>query len=54
MIYAALGQRDEGINWLTIGFDRRDPFAINRSRTDPKLDPLRNDPRFNALQRIER
>jgi eukaryotic-like serine/threonine-protein kinase len=53
-VYAALGQSDEACNWLTIAFDRHDPFVIGRFKTDPKLDPLRNDPRFNALlQRIE-
>ncbi len=54
-VYAALGQSDEAFNWLTIAFDRHDPFVVSRFKTDPKLDPLRNDPRFNALlQRIER
>jgi predicted Zn-dependent protease len=54
-VYAALGQPDEAFNWLTIAFDRHDPYVVNRVRTDPKLDPLRNDPRFNALlQRMER
>jgi tetratricopeptide (TPR) repeat protein len=54
-VYAALGQSDEALDWLTIAFDRRDPFVVVRFKTDPKLDPLRNDPRFNALlQRIER
>jgi len=54
-VYAALGQTDEAINWLTIAFDRHDPLVINRVRTDPKLDQLRNDPRFNALlQRFDK
>jgi tetratricopeptide (TPR) repeat protein len=54
-VYAALSQPDEAINWLTIAFNRRDPFVVSRLKTDPKLDPLRNDPRFNVLlQRIER
>ena len=54
-IYAALGQTDEAINWLTTAFDRHDPLVINRVRTDPKLDQLRNDLRFNALlQRFDK
>jgi TolB-like protein/Flp pilus assembly protein TadD len=52
-VYAALDQPDEAFYWLTVAFDRHEPIVATRFKTDPKLDPLRKDPRFNVLlQRI--
>lgn len=46
-IYAALGDKDQAINWLEKGYeDRFNPGVLLR----PGFDPLRSDPRFQQLQ----
>jgi TolB-like protein/DNA-binding winged helix-turn-helix (wHTH) protein/Flp pilus assembly protein TadD len=48
VIYASLGQADEAMNWLERGFEERfNPGVLLR----PGFDPLRADPRFQALER---
>jgi TolB-like protein/DNA-binding winged helix-turn-helix (wHTH) protein/Flp pilus assembly protein TadD len=48
MIYASLGDTDQAINWLEKGFEERfNPGVLLR----PGFDPLRSDPRFQALLR---
>ncbi len=52
-VYAQLGERSAALEALEIAYRRRDPGLILRSKLDPKLDPLRNDPGFiSLLQRI--
>jgi serine/threonine-protein kinase len=48
-IYAGLGERAAALAQLEEAYQRRDPALILRSKLDPKLDPLRNDPAFTSL-----
>ncbi|MBL8192036.1 MAG: protein kinase [Acidobacteria bacterium] len=53
-VYAGLGERAAALAQLEEAYQRRDPALILRSKLDPKLDPLRNDPAFTSLlQRID-
>jgi hypothetical protein len=46
MIFAALGDTDEAMNWLEKGYKERfNPGVLQR----PGFDPLRSDPRFEEL-----
>ena len=47
-VYAALGEADEGFRWLDMAFAERSPW-IGYMRVDPRLAPLRSDPRFSRL-----
>ena len=48
VIYAALGDTDQAMNWLEKGFEERfNPGVLLR----PGFDPLRSDPRFQELVR---
>jgi hypothetical protein len=47
--YASLGDRDGALAWLKKAHEERDPEV--RMVHWPVLDPLRSDPRFQALQR---
>jgi hypothetical protein len=53
MAHAALDERDEAFAWFEKAFAEHDPWIICFG-TDPKLDPLRSDPRFNKLFRLTR
>jgi TolB-like protein/DNA-binding winged helix-turn-helix (wHTH) protein len=46
----ALGARDEAFRWLEKGYEARSICMI-WLRVDPRLDPLRSDPRFQDLVR---
>ena len=48
MIYAALGDKDEAFAWLEKANEVRD-LVVVRLKVDPRLDPLREDPRFQEL-----
>jgi TolB-like protein len=51
--YAGLGDVTQGIRWLNRGIDEHDIY-IPENFFDPLLDPLRKDPRFEAvLQRMD-
>ena len=50
IIHAALGNRDEALEWLGKSFNAREE-ALVWLKVDPRLDALRTDPRFIALQR---
>ena len=50
MVYAALGEKDEAFTWLEESYKARDRGFIGL-KIDPCLDPLRSDPRFDALLR---
>jgi Flp pilus assembly protein TadD len=48
VIYAALGDRDQAMNWLEKGYEERfNPGVLLR----PGFDPLRSDSRFQNLVR---
>jgi TolB-like protein/Tfp pilus assembly protein PilF len=47
-VYMALGDRDEAFAWLEKAYEERDPQI--RHLNWPWLDPLRQDPRFQALK----
>lgn len=49
-VYAQWGQLDKAIDWLETGVKVLDP-GVESMKVDPFLDPLRNQPRFQALER---
>jgi TolB-like protein/DNA-binding winged helix-turn-helix (wHTH) protein len=48
--YAGLGDRDRALGWLEEGYRRRSQWMIYLKVT-PEVDPLRSDPRFQAILR---
>lgn len=48
LIYTALGEHDDAFEWLEKAFDARDEW-LTWAGVEPKLDPLRSDPRFPDL-----
>src|SRR5436189_474467 len=48
-LYLSLGNRDEAVRWLEQVIADHDGLNINVIKVDPFLDPLRGDPRFEAL-----
>ena len=51
VIYIGLGQNEQALTWLERGYEHRGPFLILFLKVDPVFDPLRDDPRFQALLR---
>lgn len=49
LIHLGLGQKDETMRFLEKTFEERDGYSIAFIKNDPMLDPLRGDPRFDAL-----
>jgi serine/threonine-protein kinase len=49
-IYAQWGNTPKALEWLETALRLRDPQLINL-KTEPLLDPLRNEPRFKAIER---
>ena len=49
MIHAALGDKAKAIGLLEDEYQNRDGFDLCGSKTDPRLDPLRDEPRFKQL-----
>jgi TolB-like protein/DNA-binding winged helix-turn-helix (wHTH) protein/Flp pilus assembly protein TadD len=49
-IYAQWGSRDRALEWLATAMRLRDPGLVNL-KTDPLMDPLRKEPRFQAIER---
>ena len=47
-VYAALGDYDSAFEWLNKAYDQRDIQLVSL-KTDPSLDPMRNDQRFHEL-----
>jgi tetratricopeptide (TPR) repeat protein len=50
VIYTGAGDKEKALQWLEKAFEERSSFLIY-SRWEPRLDPLRSDPRFQALLR---
>ena len=48
LVYLGLGNREEALHWLEQSYQDRFP-EITRIKVDPLLDPLRGEPRFEAL-----
>jgi eukaryotic-like serine/threonine-protein kinase len=49
LLYLSLGNRDEAIRRLEQAIADNESLTITMIKVDPKLDPLRSDPRFEAL-----
>jgi hypothetical protein len=49
-IYAQWGNVPQSLEWLDTAVRLRDPGLPNL-KTDPLMDPLRNEPRFQAIER---
>ena len=50
IIYVGLGDKDHAMEWLAKGYDDR-PSTAMRLNVDPRLAPLRPDPRFKEFVR---
>jgi TolB-like protein/DNA-binding winged helix-turn-helix (wHTH) protein/Tfp pilus assembly protein PilF len=48
IIYAGIGEKDEALHWLEVGYTVRDP-ALDMLKVEPALDTLRSDNRFQEL-----
>src|SRR6266496_4031539 len=49
LIYLGLGDKEEALRWLEQSYQDRAGSDVGYVRVDPLLDPLRGDPRFEAL-----
>jgi TolB-like protein/Tfp pilus assembly protein PilF len=49
-VYGALGEMDEAFRFLDQAYEERDP-VLAVAKVDPRLDPLRSDPRFQDFLR---
>ena len=49
IVYLALGDKEEALRWLEQSYQDRAGADIGWIRVDPLIDPLRGDPRFEAL-----
>ncbi|HEU0207711.1 MAG TPA: tetratricopeptide repeat protein [Candidatus Udaeobacter sp.] len=49
VLYLSLGQREQALHWLEQSFADRDGSNIGYIKVEPLMDPLRGDPRFEAL-----
>ena len=49
VIYVRLGDKNQAIAWLQRSYQNKDFNLLNTINVDPLLDPLRGDPRFEAL-----
>ena len=50
LVYAQWGNIPEALKWLDVSFRRRDNPLV-QLKTDPGLDPLRKEPRFQAIEK---
>ena len=49
LLYLSMNNKGEALRWLEQSFADRDGSDIAYVKVDPQLDPLRGDPRFEAL-----
>ena len=47
---ALIGEAEQAMTWLERAYEEREPGLI-AAKVDPRLDPLRSDPRFQDLLR---
>ncbi len=50
VLAAIIGETEEAMTWLERAYEERDPTLL-AAKTDPHMDPLRSDPRFQDLLR---
>ncbi len=50
-LHAHLGEKDQALDWLAKANEARSAHLVLQMKTDPLLDGLRSDPRFQALLR---
>ena len=50
LVHGVLGENDAAFESLEKGYQRREESLLSL-KVDPKMDPLRSDPRFSALLR---
>jgi hypothetical protein len=48
LISIGLGEGDQALTWLAKSYQDRSSYMVY-ARTEPLLDPIRDDPRFAAL-----
>ncbi len=46
-----IGETEEATTWLERAYEERDPLLLLLAKTDPRMAPLRSDPRFDDLLR---
>jgi tetratricopeptide (TPR) repeat protein len=49
LVYIGLGDKEEALRWLEESYQDRAGNDLEFIRVEPLLDPLRGDPRFEAL-----
>ena len=49
IVHAYRGERDQAFAWMQKAVDERDLLVGHKLLYEPKLDPLRSDPRYKAL-----
>lgn len=50
LAHARLGEKDKALEALNRSYENREPF-LQRLKVDPRLDPMRSDPRFDELSK---
>jgi serine/threonine protein kinase/tetratricopeptide (TPR) repeat protein len=48
IVYAVLGDKDKAFGWLDKAYDER-PSDVMNIKVDPRMEPLRSDPRYQDL-----
>jgi len=48
MLYVALGDKEKALDWLERAYDQN-AWAVYVIKAEPMFDPLRGEPRFEAL-----
>jgi len=49
LVHIGLGENGAAIDLLEQAYEQRDGYNMGYIKIDPSLDPLRGDPRFEAL-----
>jgi len=49
LVYLAIGNKEEALRWLEHSYADRDGANLSWINVEPILDPLRGEPRFEAL-----